>query len=341
MHKKFLQPSEKVKKFFQAGFLLLLLAIQHIIVFHPSTALAQETPTYSGPEESIRRFLPNCTPTEPTDAGKDAVDAGGFIGQIGNNPVQSANVNNARNDLYSCFQTLFRFAFVAAGITAVFMIVWAGYLYMVDSGNGAQKKAAKKLITSILTGILLLGCTFIFLRFINPDILVFRTFQVSEITGGTEPGSVFGGQAVRDPTKAGGYGDGSGPANHSASELVGCGFQGNKANYVKYMTENLFQATKSICAAAKAKGFSPQISSISTGSHAANSFHYRGCAVDFAGGDPNYVNHPIGQAVIEAAKAYGNLRINPGTDAHQTFHVHIDVGANGCTAPTLPSSATK
>lgn len=335
------QKFEFKKKLFKTSFLILMLAIQQLLVFNPQSVFAQTTPspatnqagsTYSGPEASIKQYLPGCIPSEPGASGTT------YTGQ------QSTPADNtAKDDLYNCIQTLFRFAFVAAGITAVFMFVWAGYMYMFDSGDGKRKAKGKTLMIDVVIGIILLGCTYIFLRFINPNILTYRTFQQANITGGDHPDQIFGGGTVRDPSGASITGDGSGPANHAASELAGCSFQGNKANYVKYLTENMFQATKSICATVSAKGLKPQISSISTGSHAENSLHYKGCAVDFAGGDPNYVNSPTGQAVIAAAKAAGISanRINPGTDASQTFHVHVDVGTNLCTAPVLPDSATQ
>ncbi len=96
----------------------------------------------------------------------------------------------------------------------------------------------------------------------------------------------------------------------------------------------MFQATKTICSEVKSKKLNPQISSLTSGGHAAKSLHYRGCAVDFAGGDPNYTLSATGKAVIEAAKKL-NARINPGTDADQTFHVHVDTGFSSCTAPVL------
>lgn len=350
MNQETKQKFEFRKKLFQASFLIMMLVLQQLMVFTPLTAFAQAattTPnnqsgtTYSGPEQSIRDYLKGCIPSEPVDSKNSTTQSA--AGATQTSAQSTAASNNAKDDLYNCIQTLFRFAFVAAGISAIFMFVWAGYMYMFDSGDGNRKAKGKTLMMDVIIGIVLLGCTYIFLRFINPNILTYRTFQQANITGGDHPDQIFGGGTVRDPSGASITGDGSGPANHAASELAGCSFQGNKANYVKYLTENMFQATKSICATVSAKGLKPQISSISTGSHAENSLHYKGCAVDFAGGDSNYVNTPTGQAVIAAAKAAGISanRINPGTDASQTFHVHVDVGTNLCTAPVLPDSATQ
>lgn len=198
------QKFEFKKKLFKTSFLILMLVLQQLMVFSPLTAFAQGATTtpnnqsgteYKGPEQSIRDYLPGCIPSEPvTSTDPNVVTGTSHTGQ-----QSTVADNTAKDDLYNCIQTVVRFAFVAAGITAVFMFVWAGYLYMFDSGDGKRKASGKKLMTNVIIGIVLLGCTYIFLRFINPNILVYRTFQQANITGGDHPDSIFGGQAVRDP----------------------------------------------------------------------------------------------------------------------------------------------
>ncbi len=250
------------------------------------------------------------------------------------------------NGLFTCVNQLYKYALVICSIAAVIMIMIGGYMYIFSGGNEKRVGTAKSFISSSLIGIAVLLVGFVLLRQINPSLLTIKNITPNQIAfekwkvdghmfdddwdfnAGGQSGNI-GGQGVT--------GNNSGPSGHKSSELQ-CSFQGNKANYVPYMTEALFQAVQALCAEVKSKGITAAISSISTG-HISKpgSLHNRGCAVDFAGGDDYYVNHPTGKAVIEAAKKLG-LRVNPGSDANQTFHVHVDVGIENCTAPILPIS---
>ncbi len=251
------------------------------------------------------------------------------------------------SDLFSCVNQLYKYALVISSIAAIIMIMIGGYMYIFSGGSEKKVGTAKSFIQTSLVGIAVLLVGFVLLKQINPYLLTIKNITPEQIAstdwetqlidsdwdfaaGGT--GGNIGGQGIT--------GNNSGPAGHQASELQ-CGFQNNKANYVPYMTEALFQAVKQLCAEVKAKGLRADISSISTGHiDRPGSLHNRGCAVDFAGGDDYYVNHPTGKAVIEAATKLG-LRVNPGSDADQTFHVHVDVGLKNCTAPVLPISSRK
>lgn len=247
------------------------------------------------------------------------------------------------NDLFDCINKLYKYALIVASIAGVFMIMLGGYMYIFSGGNEKKVGTAKSFITSSLLGIAVLLTGFLLLRQINPSLTTVKSITPSQIAqrewetidddwnfGAGGKGGNIGGAGVP--------GNNGSPGGHNASELQ-CGFQGNKANYVPFMTEALFQAIKQVCAEVKAQGFTADISSISTG-HLAKpgSLHNKGCAVDFAGGNSNYVNTPVGKALIAAGTKAG-LRINPGTDANQTFHVHMDVGISNCTAPVLPTSS--
>lgn len=128
----------------------------------------------------------------------------------------------------------------------------------------------------------------------------------------------------------------AGPAGYTFEGLLeaGCNFQKDIASTVPDMTELLYIKILRICKETATGGLRPQISSISTGIHLSNSYHYLGCAVDFAGSDPNFVNGKIGRALIQAAKKQGFTfeapfnRINPGADLNQTYHIHLDLGTN-------------
>ena len=273
-----------------------------------------------------------------------AVESGGAICS----PTAAVIAESGTTDVYVCVNRIYRYAIVVGSITAVLFIVIAGYLYMFSGGSDANVSTAKSLIQTSLLGVGILLAGLLILKQINPEILKLKTISPTRIPGEAwvlpvvkVPGGTTGGGGGGGTTYSGGPGipgNNSGPAGHSASELS-CSFQGSKANYVKYMTETLFQAIKKICAEVKSKGMTAAISSISTGHiQSPGSLHNRGCATDFAGGDKQYTLTPVGKAVIEAAKKTG-ARINPGTDANQTYHVHVDVGPGNCTAPVLPLSA--
>ena len=48
-------------------------------------------------------------------------------------------------------------------------------------------------------------------------------------------------------------------------------------------------------------------------------------AVDWADGSQNIINKPTGQCIMRVARSCGVSRINPGTDANQLYHIHIDL----------------
>lgn len=253
-----------------------------------------------------------------------------------------SDVDSTSGDLYNCVSRIYTFSVIAASIAAVFMIVLAGYFYMFSGGSEERTGTAKSLISTSIGGLIILLGGLLILKQINPSLLKLKSISPQQIASrdwtyigySGSSGNTSGGGGYSGGSGIGG--DNSGPAGHKASELQ-CSFQGNKANQVPNLTEALFQAVRTICAQVKAQGLTAQISSITSGSHAPNSLHYRGCALDFAGGDANYVNHPTGQAVINAAKSLG-LVINPGPDAKQTFHIHVDVGDRNCKAPRIPDS---
>ncbi len=276
-----------------------------------------------GAEQSIKDLL--CAPTENL--------SGYNVGQ-----GSDASKVATGGDLFHCINRLYKFGIAIASVAAVMFLVIAGYLYI--SGGEEAVSEAKTMIGSTVAGLVILLISYIFLRTINPDLIQFKPLQLPELTGAdvslcdpekedcvVRPDGSIAGKASPGVT--------TGPrnavaANHQASELIaaGCTIQATGADAgVPKLTEIMFQATKQICANARAGNKKPQISYTTNGEHASRSYHYDGCAVDFAAGDSNYVNSAIGQAVIAAAKAAGIApsRINPGSDANQTNHVHIDI----------------
>jgi D-alanyl-D-alanine carboxypeptidase/Type IV secretion system pilin len=100
---------------------------------------------YSGVEGTIREFL--CTPDQDTNGGA----------------------------LTSCINKLYRFSIVSGGLLCVFFIVFAGYQYILGGESG--KKKGKDILFNSLTGLAVLGSSFVLLNFINPNITIFKVIQ--------------------------------------------------------------------------------------------------------------------------------------------------------------------
>lgn len=100
---------------------------------------------YSGADASIAEFL--CTPSENPSGG----------------------------DLANCINKLYRFGITAGGFTLVFFVVLAGYYYI--TGGEQSKAKGKIIIQNSLMGIFILLGSYLLLRFINPNLVVFRTIQ--------------------------------------------------------------------------------------------------------------------------------------------------------------------
>lgn len=292
----------KNKKYFKIFFFLFFC---FELLFYSDFIFAQEPRKYSGVESEIKQFL--CTPTDA-----------------------KINPEGAKGDLYTCINKLYRFAIVISSIVAVFFIVIAGYIYMAAEGNEESVTKAKDILVTSVASIVILFIGYILLKFLNPDVIKFQPIQPQNLTG-ANPWNSVPVEISRNP-------DGTfkirGGAGHTAKELedVGCVFQtDNQKQEVPHMTEMLFSKIKDLCYNSKQSlktshpNISPKISSvIGIGKHTQNSYHYKGCAVDFADNNPNFRRVEPGLTIVKEAEKLG-FRINPGTDANKYDHVHVDL----------------
>lgn len=108
---------------------------------------------------------------------------------------------------------IYEWAMAIGGIAVFITLVSAGFQYLTSAGNITKMSAAKKQITSTITGLVLLLSTFLILSTINPEL---TTLDIPEITlststfGALEPDSVSYGQVcdeVEVCTKSGFEGD--------------------------------------------------------------------------------------------------------------------------------------
>lgn len=117
-----------------------------IAVQQPATDSTEGLPVYNGGvDQSIQDYL--CTPSEPADG----------------------------HDLERCVNRLYRFSITAGAIVVLFLIVFAGYIYI--TGGESGKTSAKKYINTSLTGMAVLLGSYILLYFINPSLVLFKPIQ--------------------------------------------------------------------------------------------------------------------------------------------------------------------
>ena len=144
-------------------FILCLMLANLFFAFDAHTAFAQTTGaprdySQSGVQNQIKEFL--CT---PTDAG--------------------TNPQAATGDLYNCINKIYRFALVIASVLAVFFIVIAGWVYMASDGNEESVTKAKNILVTSITSLVILFGGYVFLRFLNPDLIKFQPIQPPSVVG--------------------------------------------------------------------------------------------------------------------------------------------------------------
>ncbi|HLC99403.1 MAG TPA: hypothetical protein VJC11_00380, partial [Patescibacteria group bacterium] len=76
---------------------------------------------------------------------------------------------------------MYRLLVGVAGIVAVFMMMWAGYWWLFAAGNTARVGQAKEYIEGAMLGLLLSVGSFVFLQFINPDLVNPSKFVITPI----------------------------------------------------------------------------------------------------------------------------------------------------------------
>ncbi len=116
------------------------------VVKEPNTSTTEELPVYNaGVDRSIQDYL--CTPSEPADG----------------------------HDLERCVNRLFRFTVTAGALIVLFMVVFAGYMYI--TGGEQAKTKAKGYLQNSLTGMAILLGSYLLLYFINPTLTQFKPIQ--------------------------------------------------------------------------------------------------------------------------------------------------------------------
>lgn len=146
----------------------LLVALTALILLHPSVVLAQGAvantntstsgngnPVYQNVQQSITSYL--CTPSDTNDG----------------------------RDLERCVNKLYRFGIAFGAIALVFFVVYAGYLYI--TGGETGKGNAKGVLKNALVGMAILLSSYVLLRFINPELVIYKPIQPPIFTAADLP----------------------------------------------------------------------------------------------------------------------------------------------------------
>ncbi len=146
-------------------------------------------------------------------------------------PVTSTAISSpSGNDLVQCVNKLYRFAAVIGSFAAVFFIALAGYHYIL--GGESSKEKAKTLVSSVVAGLVIIFASFLLLKFINPDLIKFKTIQppqfgpIADLPPCSDPRIGLGDKCAlpsASGTVAGvGNGQGGGTSTGKTGEANGC-----------------------------------------------------------------------------------------------------------------------
>lgn len=96
-------------------------------------------------------------------------------------------------DFPAYLMSIYRFGLWAIGVSAMFMIMLGGYMYLTSAGNNSQTGKAKEVITDAIAGLVLALVSYVLLWTINPDLVKFKPISVQPGTGTTTGGGNNGG----------------------------------------------------------------------------------------------------------------------------------------------------
>ncbi|PIP28143.1 MAG: hypothetical protein COX29_02775 [Candidatus Moranbacteria bacterium CG23_combo_of_CG06-09_8_20_14_all_35_22] len=107
-------------------------------------------------------------------------------------------------DFPTYLMNIYKFGLGAIGVSAMFMIMIGGYMYLTSAGNTAQTGKAKGVIFDAIAGLILALVSYVLLWTINPDLVKFKSITSGTTTGetGTTGTSEYAGYnaACPDPT---------------------------------------------------------------------------------------------------------------------------------------------
>lgn len=106
---------------------------------------------------------------------KPQVDMGTFQAGV-NRPVSSDT-----QAIAEYIREIYKYLIGIVGIVAVVMMMFAGVLWIMSGGNQTQVQTAKSYIASSLIGLVLVLCSYVILKTINPNLVNFQIISIPQV----------------------------------------------------------------------------------------------------------------------------------------------------------------
>ena len=272
--------------------------------------------------------------------------------------------DNTVGNFNTYLQDIYRFAFWAIGIAVVFMLTIGGFMYLTSAGNTSRMESAKTIIFDAILGLILALVAWLFLYMINPDFvnLSLPTVSIATVpapaagttTGtGTSTGSVTGtwatpaqlaqqirlsGSGIRlsssgscsgtagaiSPTLSMSQAATNQPVTRCQNGCPGTGL----CTQTTGLSANMLSGLLSVAAT-----YPFMVTSFTGGSHAPNSAHYQGRAVDIVPDAPKaqwpLVQSALRGAGVGATNVLCDITVNRVTvyvscDDSRADHIHAE-----------------
>lgn len=230
-------------------------------------------------------------------------------------------------DFATYFKNVYLLALWIVGISALFMLVVGGFLYLSSAGNTSTLGYAKKTIYGALIGLVIALISWLLLNTINADLTNLKLSGLSGAVGSggtTTPSTPLG----PEPTPGSGSGCSGIPTQSGIDRQCSDASQA-LSDALKCMADKVGAEKMELSSISDSQGFSRCQNNYSRPpcAHTQNSCHYGGsnkapksCAADISTRGSNASD----SAIMTAARECGVPMVN-----HEGNHIHISV--KGCT----------
>lgn len=96
-----------------------------------------------------------------------------FISLAQYTPMEKIPGFDKPTDFPEYLMQIYKFGLGAIGVSAMFMIMIGGYMYLTSAGNTSQTGKAKAVIADAIAGLVLALVSYVLLYTINPDLVNF------------------------------------------------------------------------------------------------------------------------------------------------------------------------
>ena len=284
-----------------------------------------------------KKCVAETTPTTPDGSGGE-IGGGGTSGS-GGGPISYKSFTSFPgigqiSSLCELTKALWFIGYAVLFISVLGMYMYGGFLYTSSGVNASGVNRAKEIFTNSTVGLVLGLSIYIIINTLNPGLLTAQCTitPVPNAPAGSTPGSSVNGDLTYTsnnpgeckPTGKGTECNGGGlTGTCTESDPSVFKFQGGIS--MNNVDQRLYGvATKIFKECSQYGNF--QISSTKRNNNGGSQHDLSPAkAVDWADGSQNIIRKPTGQCIMRVARSCGVSRINPGTDANQLYHIHIDI----------------